>query len=190
MTAKQALRAQTLTKRDALTSEFRIEAALDVAAQVSALAIEPGQIVSAYWPIRSELDVRPLVHALMQKGATMALPAVIDRETIVFRRYQQAQILVPAGFGTMAPPEDAPTVDPAVMLVPLAAFDITGNRIGYGAGHYDRAIAKLIARGRRPRLIGMAFECQRIDAVPAEDHDIALDAVLTERGLQTCHSAG
>lgn len=189
MTAKQELRAQTLAKRDALPSEFRIEAALEVAARFADLAIEPGQIVSAYWPIRSELDVRPLVFALMQQGATIALPAVVDRETIIFRRYQRAETLVKAGFGTMAPPHDAPTVDPAVMLVPMAAFDGQGNRIGYGAGHYDRAIAKLIAKGQRPRLIGVAFDCQRVEAVPAEAHDIALDAVITESGLLTCHSA-
>lgn len=186
MTAKPTLRAQTLAKRDALSTEFRIEAALTIASSLPALAIEPGQTVSAFWPIRSEIDVRPLMFEMMQAGVTIALPAVIDRETIVFRQYQRAEPLVKAGFGTMAPPETAPIVDPTLMLVPLAAFDMQGNRIGYGAGHYDRAIAKLIGKGQKPRLIGVAFSCQQIDAIPAERHDIPLDAILTENGLMDC----
>ena len=55
-------------------------------------------------------------------------------------------------------------LDPAVMLVPLAAFDARGHRIGYGAGYYDRAIASLIDKGRPPRLIGIAFDCQEVRA--------------------------
>ena len=74
-------------------------------------------------------------------------------------------------------------VDPDLMLVPMAAFDRLGHRIGYGGGYYDRAISRLHAKGRRPRLIGVAFDCQQVDVIPAEDHDVALDAVLTESGL-------
>jgi 5-formyltetrahydrofolate cyclo-ligase len=74
-------------------------------------------------------------------------------------------------------------LDPNVMLVPLAAFDARGHRLGYGAGHYDRAIARLQERGLRPRLVGIAFDSQRVDRVPDEPHDVPLDAILTETGL-------
>jgi 5-formyltetrahydrofolate cyclo-ligase len=71
-----------------------------------------------------------------------------------------------------------------VMLVPLAAFDIRGHRIGYGAGYYDRAIAGLMEKNMRPRLIGIAFDCQEVAGVPDEPHDVQLDAMLTESGLR------
>jgi 5-formyltetrahydrofolate cyclo-ligase len=76
-------------------------------------------------------------------------------------------------------------LDPTLMLVPLAAFDRRGHRIGYGAGHYDRAIARLHAKGLKPALIGIAFDCQEVGTVPNEPHDVRLDAILTESGLRT-----
>jgi 5-formyltetrahydrofolate cyclo-ligase len=76
-------------------------------------------------------------------------------------------------------------VDPEILLMPLSAFDASGNRIGYGAGHYDRAIARLHDKGMQPRLIGVAFDCQEVEAVPAEAHDVPLDAVVTESGYRT-----
>ena len=71
-----------------------------------------------------------------------------------------------------------------ILLVPLSAFDRAGHRIGYGAGHYDRAIDRLKAKGHRPKLIGIAFDCQEVASVPAEPHDVALDAILTESGFR------
>ena len=70
------------------------------------------------------------------------------------------------------------------MLVPLAAFDARGHRIGYGAGYYDRAIARLQAARRAPRLIGIAFDCQQVTRVPNEPHDVILPEILTESGLR------
>ena len=87
------------------------------------------------------------------------------------------------GFGTSGPGPDAAVLDPDIMLVPLSAFDSTGHRIGYGAGHYDRAITRLHQKGLNPRLIGIAFDCQEVPSVPAEPHDVRLDAILTESGL-------
>ena len=75
-------------------------------------------------------------------------------------------------------------LDPAVMLVPLAAFDARGHRIGYGAGYYDRAIARLVDKGQPPRLIGIAFDCQEVALVPDEAHDVIIPEILTESGLR------
>jgi 5-formyltetrahydrofolate cyclo-ligase len=67
----------------------------------------------------------------------------------------------------------------------MRPFDRAGRRAGYGAGFYDRAIASLHAQHHRPKLIGMAFDCQEVEAVPVEVHDIPLDAILTESGLRS-----
>jgi 5-formyltetrahydrofolate cyclo-ligase len=90
--------------------------------------------------------------------------------------------LVSTGFGTVGPGADAAVLDPDIMLVPLSAFDRTGHRIGYGAGYYDRAIERLWQKGLDPQLIGIAFDCQEVPSVPAEPHDVRLDAILTESG--------
>jgi len=92
--------------------------------------------------------------------------------------------MVEMGFGTVGPHEEAAVLDPTMMLVPLAAFDARGHRIGYGAGYYDRAIAKLAAKGITPRLIGIAFDCQEVERVPEEDHDVIISEILTESGLR------
>jgi 5-formyltetrahydrofolate cyclo-ligase len=181
---KKQLRLDALARRDALPAEFCIESSLGMADAAVLLAVEPGQTVSGFWPMRSEADIRPLMFALHEKGARLALPAILDKTTIVFRELVRGAQMIDMGFGTAGPGPEAEVLDPSLMLVPLAAFDARGHRIGYGAGYYDRAIARLIERGMRPRLVGVAFDCQRVDAVPDEAHDIALDAVLTESGLR------
>jgi 5-formyltetrahydrofolate cyclo-ligase len=181
---KKAIRRDCLARRDALAPDLRIEKSLCIAEHGAGIAIEPGTIVSGFWPIRSEADIRPLMFALRERGARLCLPVVLDRETIIFRELVRGAPMVDTGFGTAGPGEEAEILDPQLLLVPLSAFDAAGNRIGYGAGHYDRAIARLIAKGMTPQLIGIAFACQEVEAVPAEPHDVPLAAVLTEEGLR------
>lgn len=182
---KKHLRKDALARRDALDEFWRVEIALEMAETArDQIAVEPGQIISGFWPMRSEVDVRPLMFALREKGARLCLPAILDKTTIVFRELVRGAPMVEMGFGTVGPHEEAAVLDPAVMLVPLAAFDARGHRIGYGAGYYDRAIAKLVDKGQRPRLIGIAFDCQEVAQVPNEDHDVILSEILTESGLR------
>ena len=182
---KKQLRLEALGRRDALDVAWRIEASLRMAeAGAATIDFEPGTIVSGFLPIRSEADTRPLMSALRDKGARLCLPIVLDRETIIFRELVRGVPMVDTGFGTSGPGPDAAVMDPETMLVPLAAFDPRGHRLGYGAGHYDRAIARLHAAGRRPRLIGIAFDCQEVGLVPDEAHDVIVPEILTESGLR------
>jgi 5-formyltetrahydrofolate cyclo-ligase len=181
---KKQLRAEALARRNALPVEWRIEASLGIGEAAAGIPVEPGTIVSAFWPIRSEVDIRPLMSALQDKGARVCLPAVLDKTTIVFRELVRGAELVETGYGTAGPGEDAPVVDPQLMLIPLAAFDARGHRIGYGAGYYDRAISRLHDKGLRPRMIGIAFDCQEVPLVPDEPHDVIIPEILTESGLR------
>lgn len=122
--------------------------------------------------------------ALHERGARLCVPAILDKTTIAFRELVRTAPLVETGFGTFGPGPEAEVLDPQIMLVPLAAFDMRGHRIGYGAGYYDRAIARLHAQGLTPRLIGTAFDCQEVERVPDEPHDVRLAALLTESGLK------
>lgn len=181
---KKALREEALARRDALDPQWRIEASLQMAEAADLLGVEPGMVVSGFWPMRSEVDVRPLMFALRDRGARLCLPAILDKQTIVFRELVRGAEMVDMGFGTYGPGPEAAVLDPELMLIPLAAFDDRGHRIGYGAGYYDRAIDKMTARGHAPRLVAIAFDCQEVERVPDQDHDVQLPQILTESGLR------
>ncbi len=184
-TLKKELRKEALARRDALDPFWRIEASLEMAETArDRIAFEPGAIVSGFWPMRSEVDVRPMMFALREHGARLCLPAILDKTTIVFRELVRGAPMVDMGFGTVGPHEEAEVLDPAIKLIPLAAFDARGHRIGYGAGYYDRAIARLQDAGKEPRLIGIAFNCQEVAKVPDEPHDVIVQEILTESGLR------
>lgn len=181
---KAQMREASLKKRDALSAESRIEKSLDASEHgAENIEFDAGTIVSGFFPIRSEIDPRPLMDSFRKMGARLCLPVVMDKTTIVFRELVRGADLVDTGFGTRGPGEDAEVLDPSLLIMPLSVFDHHGGRIGYGAGHYDRAIAKIIEKGIKPRLIGMAFDCQHEERVPIESHDQPLDAMLTESGF-------
>ncbi|MTI44974.1 5-formyltetrahydrofolate cyclo-ligase [Roseibium hamelinense] len=179
--AKQFLRKQALERRSALTDAFRIEASLKLAEFVETLDLAPDAVVAGFWPIQSEIDPRPLLDELRKRGHKLCLPVVAEPH-LIFRVFHRDSSFVPAGFGTLAPGPEAEEVRPDVLLMPLAAFDRSGNRIGYGKGHYDTAIAALEKSGPLT-CIGLAFAAQEVECVPAEDHDKKLTGILSEQGL-------
>ena len=181
---KKQLRLEALARRDALPLDHRVEAALGLVAIAGQLGASAGTVASGFWPMRSEMDIRPLMAALAGHGARLCLPALLDKTTIVFRELVRGAPMIDMGFGTLGPGEEAEVLEPSVMLIPLAAFDRRGHRIGYGAGYYDRAIARLHGMGRAPRLIGIAFDCQEVPLVPDEWHDVIIPEILTESGLR------
>ena len=101
---KRELRREALARRDALDPFWRIEASLEMAETAKSLIeIGPGAIVSGFWPMRSEVDVRPLMFALRENGARLCLPAILDKTTMVFRELVRGAALVDMGFGTAGP---------------------------------------------------------------------------------------
>lgn len=179
---KAELRAAVLARRAALSPAEREAAANTLIDQIPDLDF-PHQpsLVAGFWPIRDEIDIRPLMAALRASGHRIALP-VVGPSGLTFREWDDGETLVAAPFGTSEPGSDAAECDPPILLVPLLAFDREGRRLGYGKGHYDGAIQRLSAAGPI-QTIGVAFATQEVDEVPVEAHDRRLDAVLTEAGL-------
>ncbi len=179
------MRRDALSRRDGLSLAFRREASDRLLSFLDQLPIPPSSSVAGFMAIRSEIDPLPLMHVLLKRGHELSLPVVLaDRETTIFRAWDGVSSLEKSGFGLSVPASNAPQVDPQVLLIPLAAFDRRGYRIGYGKGHYDRAIARLEAKQPIVK-IGLAFATQEIADVPSEPHDRRLDFVLTENGLLT-----
>jgi len=178
--SKADLRTAALAKRDALSDKKRAASAKALAKRGLPIEITPGTIVSGYSPIRSEIDPVPLMRMLAKQGARLALPAVMARgKSLAFRAWSPDDRLMLGPLGILEPSPAAAELVPDIMLVPLAAFDRLGHRIGYGAGHYDYTLAHL-RNAKAIAAIGLAFAAQEIEAVPALSHDVALDYVLTE----------
>ena len=186
---KADLRAAALARRDALSGEQRAAAAEVIALRGLPIEIRHGTVVSGYSPIRSEIDPTPLMRTLAAQGLQLVLPAVTARgKSLVFRAWFAGDKLLRGPLGILEPSPAAAEIIPDIVLVPLAAFDRTGHRIGYGAGHYDRTLAQL-RKSKAVTAIGIAFAAQEVEAVPALQHDVALDYVLTETQLHDFRSS-
>jgi 5-formyltetrahydrofolate cyclo-ligase len=179
---KDRLRSEGFARRDGLDEDVRKDAARAITEQALAFPdLKDLTPVGGYWPIRSEVDPRPLMEALLERGQDVALSQILHPH-LSWRLWQPGDVLVKGGFGVREPGPDAPEVFPVALLVPLVAFDRRGGRIGYGKGHFDRAIATLEAQ--HPILtIGLAYAVQEIEQVPVEPHDRLLDVVITESEL-------
>jgi 5-formyltetrahydrofolate cyclo-ligase len=121
-----------------------------------------------------------LTQELAVRGMRLALPVIAARDSpLGFRLWAPGDELLRGPLGILEPSPDAAEIVPDIVLVPLAAFDRLGHRIGYGAGHYDRTLARL-RDSKKIIAIGLAFAVQEIETIPALPHDVALDYVLTE----------
>lgn len=179
---KQDLRARGLSNRDALSPDYRVNAAERIAEAGLPVAIKPGTIISAYQPIGSEMPIDWLLARLEARGAHFTLPAIVKQD-LVFRRFTLGDALVTTGYGLRVPPPTAKLADPDVLLIPGAAFDDSGGRIGYGKGFFDRALARL--RHLKPVVaIGIAFDAQFFASIPMEPHDERLDFIVSESGVR------
>jgi len=142
----------------------------------------PDGPAAGYWPLGSELDVRPLLLHLSETGRTAALPVSGPRgQPLTFRAWTPETPMRAGRFGIQEPAETAPLVVPAVLFVPLLAFDRSGHRLGYGAGYYDRTLAELRALGDMVLAVGVGFADQEVAIVPHGPYDQPLDWIVTER---------
>ena len=185
---KTELRRHALAKRDLVSAQEAHGAAVVLSRDGLALVVEAAArlrldapVVSVYWPIRSELNTRPLIDALADKGYQVTLPVMHKvRHPLVFRDFLPGDDLVKGPYGLSEPAEDRPARDPDILFSPLSAFDRRGYRLGYGGGIYDATLSELRAK-KSVIAIGVAYSFQEVDHVPTEPHDQRLDYFLTER---------
>lgn len=180
---KVELRQAALARRDALPADARAAGAQVIAERKFPVAVPAGAIVSGFSPMKSEINPVPLMRKLADVGAKLALPVVAGRgKPLIMRAWAFGDAMASGVWGIREPKADARQVEPDILLVPLAAFDRRGHRIGYGAGYYDMTINRLRAM-KKVVAIGLAFAAQEIPAVPATERDARLDLVLTEHEI-------
>lgn len=185
--AKKTIRSRALKQRDDYTENLNDKEKarlLDRIFQSFSLAFTPkaGTTVAGYWPMGSEVDCKPLLDHLWSMECRMCLPYLTGGEDMVFRLWRPGDTLKPNIYGIGEPLPSAESIDPDIVIVPLVSFDRRGHRLGYGAGYYDRALARLRKR-KSVTVIGLALEMQQVNELPIAKYDQPLDMVATEDRL-------
>jgi len=171
-------------KRAARVAARAARAACDPAGAGERLAahalpcIPDGVPVAGFWPIGSELDTRPLLHALAARQPVLLPLTPPPGGVLRFRRWHPGTALAAGRGGTLEPVEGEAAA-PGFVLVPLLAFDRAGRRLGYGGGHYDRTLPTLPGAG----LLGIAYAAQQVAEVPAGPRDFRLPRIATDQGV-------
>ena len=179
---RKAERKRLLAERAALSVAVRQAAAETIAGRLDRLlasrfATLDGLTLSAWWPIKAELNLRHWLEALIARGAQVALPVVITPATpLVFRLWTPDCKLV-QGFWKIPIPADGREVVPDVALAPVVGWDAAGYRLGYGGGYFDRTLAALHPRAFA---IGVGLEAAKVETIFPQPHDIAMNAIVTE----------
>jgi len=186
--SRPVLRRQLRSQRRALPPAARAAAERAIRAALARSPwLRPGSAVSLYVARGAEVGTAALRALAQRRGCRLYLPRITDfsgQRMLLYRdlrrplRLNRYNIAEPPG-ATRAAPQAL-----AVALMPLVGFDDHGNRLGNGAGYYDRLLAWRRGRRGAPLLVGIAFECQRCPPLQAAAHDVPLDAVITERGIQ------
>jgi 5-formyltetrahydrofolate cyclo-ligase len=175
---KRSIRDELLARRRHLAAETCLGRSL--AAQQRLLLVPEfaaATVVALYSPVRNEVFTEEIFTAARHSGKTVTYPRV--RGTLLeFVEVVDRQQLVPGAYGILEPAgsQVVPLAALDLIVVPGVAFDLTGHRLGYGKGYYDRILYE-----RRGQLVGLCFDFQLVERLPAEAHDVQMDLVVTEK---------
>ena len=178
---RKAERERLIAARLQIPAPVRLQHAERIAEGLDAVIGEiSGKMVSLYWPFRGEPDLRPWIASLNARGGMTALPLVIEKaHPLLFRAYKPGDRLE-KGVWNIPIPADGPEVVPDIVIAPVVGIDPRKYRLGYGGGFFDRTLAAL---SRKPLVIGIGYEMQRIPTIYPQWNDIPMDAVVTEAGI-------
>ena len=143
--------------------------------------------VGICWPYLAEFDARPLAERLLARGARAALPVVVAKGQPLEFRDWFPECPMTVGVYDLPVPDGTSRCRPDALLVPVVGIGLQGDRLGYGGGFFDRTLASL---DPKPLSIAIAFELSRVDTTYPQDHDILMDFVVTERGIEAVVPAG
>ena len=191
-TSRQALRRELRGQRRQISETQRTASALQLAANAGRdRLVLNSRHIAVYLPSDGEIDPQPLMHYLWSLGKRLYLPVLVsfsDRR-LWFSSYSPGERLVLNRFGIPEPERvhhrRIQPVSLDLVLTPLVGFDDSGHRLGMGGGYYDRVFGFLNRRTRwkKPRLMGLAYELQRCEALQAAAWDVNMDAVATEQAV-------
>lgn len=181
---KKEIRARCLALRAKINKHKAAAAAEALIDPLLAYIPDYVGVIAGYWPMKSEMDVMPALKRLAARGYILCLPVIAETGApLVFRHWKLGDAMTRGKRGVRVPRAAQPEIVPDLIIAPLVAFDGEGNRLGLGAGFYDRTIRALRDPRRNFLVIGAAYAIQQVERVPADAHDEKLDAVVTENGV-------
>lgn len=187
--ARTVIRKKIREQRNRLTNEEREQCAIRLKHKlVSSPLLQNAQNISVYVADDGEIDPQLWLFWAEEHNKSCYLPCVnLEKGTLLFAKYESTTPIAPNKYGIFEPAiENQKLYQPQeldVILVPLVAFDLTGNRLGRGAGYYDKTFAYLhnaSSDKQKPLLIGLAYEFQRVDRIEASETDVKLNAIITD----------
>jgi 5-formyltetrahydrofolate cyclo-ligase len=184
---KSALRARMRTERRTIPPLEAQAAAQRAAKHLLELeAVRSARTVALYAPVRGEIGTEPADAGLRAMGKRLAYPRIVpNARRLKFHIVDDLAFLRPGQFGIYEPDESLPLIEPHqldAVVLPGLAFDLSGGRLGWGGGFYDRSLSET------PEVVkvGFAFEAQLIEIVPVDESDVRMDCVITEEGAREC----
>jgi 5-formyltetrahydrofolate cyclo-ligase len=174
---RKAERGRLLEARQSLSAEFRALETAAIAASLDRLIdAQSAGVVSVYWPIRAEPDLRGWMRGRAERGTRIALPVATRQGVpLIFREWQPGVSLARGLWGIPYPAEGTEVI-PTLLIAPVVAFDRQGYRLGYGGGFFDRTLAHL---GRQSLAIGVGFSSMEIETIFPQRHDIRMRWIVT-----------
>jgi 5-formyltetrahydrofolate cyclo-ligase len=191
---RSELRARLLAQRRAMNAGQRIAAAENLAASLQNLPqFSAVRTIAGYWATDGEMSLHALVARLLARGQIYCLPQIFSNRQMRFAVWRTGDALETSRFGIPQPVVEAAQLAADgldVVLLPLLGFDRRGNRLGTGAGYYDRCFAFLRERPRpaQPLLVGIGYSNQELDAIAAQAWDVPMDFVASDSELIACPS--
>ena len=172
-------RERLIAERLAINADTRRIYAEQIAASLDEIVGDiSGRIVSLYWPIRGEPDLRAWAEKVRARGGACALPVVVQmRAPLVFRVWHK-ETRLERGVWNIPVPAEGEAIAPDIVIAPIVGFDRACYRLGYGGGFFDRTLAAMTVR---PRVLGVGYASAEIDTILPQPHDIAMDAIVTEK---------
>ena len=179
---KNSVRQILRQRKDAMAPGDRLRKSRKICRHLMGL-IRDGETVMVFTSKEKEVNTRPLINTLFDRGNPVVVPIIIKEDISLRLSYlRDFSALVPSTFGVPEPIGSeipAAAEDIGTIVLPMLGFDRKGGRIGYGAGYYDRFLSK----NRSLRMVGIAFACQEVDSLPVDENDIRMDYIITEDGI-------
>jgi 5-formyltetrahydrofolate cyclo-ligase len=185
MAWRRAERLRLIEARLQVPVQERQEASARISEQLERYCAEQGllnsrAIISGYWPLRGEPDLRPWLARMHEAGHVTVLPVVVEKGApLSFRRWQPGAAME-KGFWNIPVPVDTETFTPQVLLAPVVGFDARCYRLGYGGGYFDRTLALLRSLQFRFHSIGIGYANTELATIHPLSHDIALYGIVTD----------
>ena len=184
MQVKTAIRKKALTNRRNKYFEVSDQYFKPLIELLNKIKQQKKILLSLYYPANYEVNVLKLFELIMIKKIKTLLPIIKAKNEMNFVEWKYLDPLKVNNYGMLDPYLKTNFLIPNVMLIPLLAFDLQNNRLGYGKGFYDRYLGKFLKNRKNITTIGVAFSFQKYNKLPVSRLDIKLDYILTEKGLR------